>query len=752
MKIEEFVTKRANIIIIITIVIAALCIYPITQTTINPDLESYLPVTMSSRVNSDSIAQIFGEDEPLMVIFETNDVLNPKTLERIELITSEFESSDAFSRVYSLANAKSIKGEDGYLLVDPVIIDMPETAEDIEVLRGEIVENDLVYKLLVSEDFRYTMILLKSNKTMEDAELMAFIDETLEQYQGSERSTVFAMPYLRLEVNDKIASDLFLLLPLGLLIMFLFLLISFREFRGVLLPFSIVIISILFSFALIPTMGWELSIIGVLIPIMMIAIANNYGVHFIIKYHEFNTLQHEKPVKDIVKQTVAYLKRPVILTGLTTIVGILGLTTHILLPARQMGVITALSIGLALTLSLFFIPAVLSKLKKSKAHYGFKPNSSSFMIKILDAIGRFIVKHSKLTVVLFAIVLLVSAGGLSKFRIAADSYDVLPAKHPFNVSAKIADQHFGGTKMIQLLFKGDVKTPEMMQNLDFYEHKIVENKNVGKVTSVAGIIRKMSTALNDPGDEFYDKIPGTYEAIAQYMELYSMSGDPEDLEEFIDFNFEYTVMTVQYHADNINDINAVIQDIELLVEKDPNYMFMGGFSLIDKELSEAVMTGQNYSLLFAFVAILILLIIIYRSFYAGIMGSLPLLFAVIATFGIMGWVGIELNIVTALMSSISIGLGVDFTIHMFWRLKTEISAGMSYEDAVKRSLQTIGQGITINAFSVMMGFSVLFFSGFPIIQSFAFLIILSLFFCLTCALILMPALCIILKPRFLTKM
>ena len=412
MKIEEFVTKRANIIIIITIVIAALCIYPITQTTINPDLESYLPVTMSSRVNSDSIAQIFGEDEPLMVIFETNDVLNPKTLERIELITSEFESSDAFSRVYSLANAKSIKGEDGYLLVDPVIIDMPETAEDIEVLRGEIVENDLVYKLLVSEDFRYTMILLKSNKTMEDAELMAFIDETLEQYQGSERSTVFAMPYLRLEVNDKIASDLFLLLPLGLLIMFLFLLISFREFRGVLLPFSIVIISILFSFALIPTMGWELSIIGVLIPIMMIAIANNYGVHFIIKYHEFNTLQHEKPVKDIVKQTVAYLKRPVILTGLTTIVGILGLTTHILLPARQMGVITALSIGLALTLSLFFIPAVLSKLKKSKAHYGFKPNSSSFMIKILDAIGRFIVKHSKLTVVLFAIVLLVSAGGL----------------------------------------------------------------------------------------------------------------------------------------------------------------------------------------------------------------------------------------------------------------------------------------------------------------------------------------------------
>ncbi len=751
MKIEDFVNKRPTVIIIIVVAIALLSIYPISRITINPDLESYLPSTMNSRVHSDSIADIFGEDEPILIIFETDDILNPLTLKRIEQLTWEFESSGAFSRVYSLSNAKSIKGEDGYLIVDPVIIQIPESESKTDNLRNEIRNNDLVYKLIVSDDFRYTMILLKSNKTMEDPELMAFIHKTLQQYPGTEKHYINAMPYLRIEVNDKILVDLLVLLPLGLLIMFVFLLLSFRKLRDVLLPFSIVIISILFSFALIPAFGWELSIIGVLLPIMMIAIANNYGVHFIIKYHELNALHSEKPMKDIVWESVAYLKTPVLLTGLTTIVGILGLVTHVLHPARQMGVISALSIGLALILSLTFIPAVLKYLKKSKVHHGFRKDTSSLFSRILEAIGRFVVNHTKLTVILFACVLLLSASGLSRFRISADSDGVLPVGHPFNKSAYIADKHFGGTKMLQLLFKGDVKNPEMMKRIDFYEQNFSEIRNVGSVSSVAGIIRKMSKAMNDEGDVFYDKIPDTYEGVAQYMELYSMSGDPEDFEEYVDFNFEYTLMTIQYQAESIDEVNAVIENIEQTLDDDPNYLFMGGYSLVDKELSEAVMKGQNYSLLFAFVAILILMIIIFRSFNAGLLGSLPLLFAVVSTFGIMGWLNIELNIVTALMSSISIGLGVDFTIHMFWRLKKELLSGATFQFAVETSLKTIGQGITINAFSVIMGFSVLFFSAFPIVRSFAFLIILSLFFCLICALILIPALSIWIKPKFLTK-
>ena len=114
-------------------------------------------------------------------------------------------------------------------------------------------------------------------------------------------------------------------------------------------------------------------------------------------------------------------------------------------------------------------------------------------------------------------------------------------------------------------------------------------------------------------------------------------------------------------------------------------------------------------------------------------------------------IGIELNIVTALLSSISIGLGVDFTIHVFWRLKSELQQSNDWQEAIDNTIRSIGRGITINAFSVMLGFSVLFLSAFPLIQSFAFLIIISLLLCLISALALVPALCLIMKPKFLMK-
>jgi hypothetical protein len=126
-------------------------------------------------------------------------------------------------------------------------------------------------------------------------------------------------------------------------------------------------------------------------------------------------------------------------------------------------------------------------------------------------------------------------------------------------------------------------------------------------------------------------------------------------------------------------------------------------------------------------------------------------FAVFCIFGLMGWTGVELSIVTALLSSISIGLGVDFTIHIFWRLKSELKSESDWHKAVRTTIIGIGRSISINAFSVMLGFSVLFLSAFSLIQSFAFLIILSLLLCLVSALILIPALCLIFKPKFLLK-
>lgn len=746
---KSLVIRYRWVIIITTLLCVLLCIVPLLNIRINSDLESYMPDSMLSKQNNKVISEIFGNEEPLLVILESDDVLSFSTLKRIEKLSSAFLQQSEFQQVFSLFQTKNIRSEDGMMVVNPVVQFIPELPVDREKLRTQIKNNDLAYKLVVSDDFRYSLIMLNSNRSVSDARLMQLVHEIIASVPGNEIVYITGQPYLRDDANNKIGRDVIILLPVGLLIMLIFLWISFREIKAVLLPFLVVLFSILVSMALIPLMGWELSLIGVLIPIMMLAIANNYGVHFVAKYQELNATHAQYSMIRIIHEAVTYLKKPVVLCGLTTIVGTLGLVAHLLLPARQMGIVSSIGIGFALLLSLTFIPAVMSLLKKDRPHSGLGENPRGFFHQLLKNTGNVISLHPRWSIVTFGLIFMLCTLGILRLTVAPDSNKVLPSKHNFNRAIAIANEHFGGNKVINILFTGDAKDPALLKRLNQYEVELEKLPNIGSATSLATMLRKMSTALNDSTDASYDRIPITRDAVAQYLELYAMNADPADFERFVSFGYTETLLTIQYRAESLPAINKLLTHIDKLLEKEPTPYIVGGFSLVDKELSESVEKGQYYSLIFAFLAILFLLSIIFRSFTAGLLGSLPLVFAVFCTFGLMGWLGIELSIVTALLSSVSIGLGVDFTIHVFWRLKAELMKTDKWERAIKATLLGVGRGIVINAFSVMLGFSVLFLSSFPLIQSFAFLIIISLFLCLLSALMLIPAICLIIKPKFL---
>ncbi len=746
-----FVIRYRWWIIITTVLLVVASIVPVLRIRINPDLESYMPGSMPSKQHNRIISDVFGNDEMILIVLETRDVMDNKTLKRVREISEAFSLMPGFGRVYSICQAKNIRSEEGSMAVDPALGELPQNDSEREALRAAIKENDMVYRVVVSEDFRYALIMLSSTKNIPDDQLMEVVNATLADFPGDEKVYVTGAPYLRDESNQKIGHDLLVLLPIGLLVMFLFLFVTFREIRSVLLPFSAVLFSIVICLALIPVFGWELSLIGVLIPIMMIAIANNYGVYFVARFQDLNAAGPDLSVNALVTKTTAYLVKPVALCGLTTIVGVLGLAAHLLIPARQMGVVTALGITFALLCSLLFIPAVMSLLKKGNARKTLSNGTNGFFTSVLTRTAHRITERPRMVVIVFMLFMGLSAAGLLFLRIAPDSNKVLPEKHAFNKAISIADTHFGGSKVIYAMYDGDVTDPGLLNSLDRYEQELKMLPNVGTVTSLATIVRKISKALNDSTESGYDAIPPSQQAIAQYLELYSMSGDPADLEQYVSFDYTKTLMTIQYQADNLAQVRQIPDMLHRLSQKDSLTPVIGGPSLTDKDISESVEHGQYYSLLAAFVAILILLSLIFKSIYAGMLGSLPLVFAVLCTFGLMGWLGIELNIVTALLSSISIGLGVDFTIHVLWRIKWELASGNDYAGSITSTLKTIGRGIIINACSVMLGFAVLFLSAFPLIRSFAFLIIVSLILCLVSGLVLVPAMCYLFRPEFLNK-
>jgi len=128
--------------------------------------------------------------------------------------------------------------------------------------------------------------------------------------------------------------------------------------------------------------------------------------------------------------------------------------------------------------------------------------------------------------------------------------------------------------------------------------------------------------------------------------------------------------------------------------------------------------------------------------------SLVLALSMMVLFGLMGIFSIELNVATAMLSSIMIGVGIDYTIHFLWRYREE-RRNHDPVEAVQITLTTTGRGIIFNALSVVVGFTVMLFSNFMPIKFFGFLVVVSISACLFGAMILIPALCLIIKPKFL---
>jgi len=749
MKTANWIIRYRWIIISGFVLLTALLAIQMPNAEIEPDLKEALPKHMKSKVNTEKIEAIFGGDDMLMILFETDDVLNKETLMRIKEISKKLNRVKGVNKVMSLFDLKNIFGEDGAMIVEPAVKRIPQNDKQREQLRRSIINNDMVYKTVVSEDFKYASIIAKLDSDAKHDSVINVVDSLLVKFPGDEIVHKGGEPYLKYYVQNDIAVDMVLLIPVALILMLIMLFIVFRRLRGALLPFSVVLMSIVFGIGLMPVLGWKLSAISILLPIMIIAIANNYGIHLISRYQEMNTKDSQLSAKGLAIDGFIHLKKPIIITGVTTIAGMLGLLSHIMIPAKQLGIIAAVSIAYALILSLIFIPAVLSLLKKSKPVYSTGNHKRNMLDRWLEHIARFVTHKYKAILLGSVIITLISAAGLILLDSDSNMVNFFQRKHPVRISTSIINDNFGGSQNLNVLVSGDIKSPDVMNKLDYYESRIINIDGVGSVTSIAKVVRKMSTAMNDEGDKFYDGIPDTREAIAQYFELYSMSGDPDDFEQIVDFDYKNTLLSVRINKTSNKNIKHIVKEIKILTQNDENVRIIGGAGIINTELESAVIRGQVSSLLIGIVVIAIIMMMIFRSVPAGLLSAIPLIFSLILMFGLMGYFNIKLDTAVAMLSSIMIGIGVDYTIHFLWRYKSERISGLSYSGAVIRTLTTTGRGITFNALSVIVGFSALLFSVFMPIKYFGFLTVISIFACLIGALIIIPALVLILKPKFL---
>ena len=156
-----------------------------------------------------------------------------------------------------------------------------------------------------------------------------------------------------------VRNDGLILVPAALIIMLLMLKLTLGEWRSVLMPFSVVLTFNTHKYWPYTLLGWKMSILTLLVPIILVGVANNYGIYLVARYQEIHLENPEISKSSMVNELLQSLNMPIIFSGLTTIAGILGLLTHSVIPARQVGILAASGVTMALVMSLLLIPALI---------------------------------------------------------------------------------------------------------------------------------------------------------------------------------------------------------------------------------------------------------------------------------------------------------------------------------------------------------------------------------------------------------
>ena len=718
---------------------------------IDPEVKNQLPDDMPARLNIEAIEAEFGGSEMALVVLTADDVLQRPVLEQLQQIGDAMAELPFVVRVLSPFTLPRISGDHGEMEVGPAIPsdDLPDDAASREALDASLADNDLVHRNVISEDRTAITAIAMLSTEATDAATMEALQRIVVEHPGPAEVDIGGMPDIRTHLSDDIRSDVRRFLPVGLLVVLGFLYVCFRQLRGVLLPFGVVVMSVIVSMGLIPLFGWKLQIMQVTLPVILLAVANDYGIHLMARYQEENVPGRDRDRISLSRTVLLDLGPPVFAAGITTMAGLLCLLTHVVVPAQQLGVLASVGVGFALLCSLMFIPAVLAVLPVPEPLTSLASTHSddgpTGLERGLHAVASAVVSAPRRAIALVMGVALVAGTGIPSLSVDTNPVNYYAADADVAQTTRSINQNFGGSTELSVMWAGDIVEPAKMAQIDELERALSGNADVGYTSSVASMVRTMNRIVSeDPAAG----LPGSRQATAQLFLLYEMGGDPEDFERVLDFERDHALLTARINTLSTERTQAIVEQAQHLVADDGEVV-VGGFGAVFADLVDAVVEGQIASLMLSLLIVFVLVAVTFRSVGAGAWAVVPLVLAMPLLFGLMGHLGIELNVVTAMLSSIMVGVGVDYTLHFLWRYRLERRQGLAVADAVQKTLTTTGRGIVFNAMSVIVGFAVLFISNFQPVQFFGFLVVVSIGACLVGALVLLPAMVLVLRPRFL---
>lgn len=701
----------------------------------------------------------FGRDDFLVLAVYSEELFSSEALDKLRALHEDLLGSVPFLEdITSLINIRDVRGEDDTLLVDELLLQTPTTPGELAELRERVLGNPLYINNLVSENGKYTAILLQSQvyggdpdgdlfsgfdepseedesgdspeqRYLSDLENDLFVEavhEVVARHQDPSFLISAAGPPVNLHaIKYYMQQDAFTFMKLALLVIGSCLFLMFRRASGVILPLMLVGLSLVSTVGLMTMLGVSFKLPTTMLPSFILTVGVGASIHVLSLAYQ--NIRHGKDRHAAIVSAYGHSGLALMMTSLTTSAGLASFSMAKVAPIADLGIFSAIGVGISLIYTFTFLPATLSLLPL-KPMVPERPIRPGLMDRFLRAVAAFSIRRYRLVLAFAAVVVLLGLAGVSRVLFSHDGLEWLPEELGVRQATQVLDRELKGTVVLEMVLDTGrenglydratlLDIERLMAELvdDYADHEVP----IGKALAITTLLKEIHQALHGNDPAFY-KIPDNEKLIPQEFLLFTNTGS-DDIDNLTDSQYRYARITLKVpwqdallYIPFIRDVTERFSDTftkRRLEGGDPMQVTATGIMSLFGRIIHAAMYSAAQSYAIALVVITVMMILLIGNLKLGLISMIPNLAPIITVLGLMGWLSINLDMFTMLIASIVIGLAVDDTIHFMYNFKRYYMQTGDLHEAVENTLLTAGRAMLTTSVVLSIGFFIFMFAA-----------------------------------------
>ena len=761
-----WVTRRPKRILLACAGITAILAAAALRVRVYVDIDANLPASHPYVQADREIQADFGGRNIMAIAIRSRrgSMWSPEGLALLVRLTRDVSALPGVvaGSVFSLASpkAKDIRGTEEGFEVRPILAEPPTDAAGVEAVRAAFERNRSTLGPLVADDGRAAAVFFEFAEGVRDDEAHRRVGALLERLRGQAPGfalfvtgrPMFGYAFTQ---HARRAEQSFLLAAAAVMAT---LWLSFGSLQGMLVPIGTGLLSTVWGLGMMGLAGVHMDGWNAVTPVLILAIAAGHSVQILKRYYEeYARLAAIPDLRERSRHAVVESGRR---TGLVMLVagsvaagGFASLAVFGIPTIRDFGVFTALGVLSAVVLEMTFVPAARTRLPPPRPGR----RLGARIDRGLDAFGRALRRPAWRIGVYAATAAVLAASLLFATRIEINNSirDYLAPDDPARVGSEVLERELGGIVPCFVLVDGGKENalldPALLGWMAALENELRRVESVRLALSLADVVRRLHQAMHGD-DPAYDRIPESRNLIAQYLLLYAMSADPEDFSRFVTADYSRGLVRATLRSDQSRDVEAAVAAIEGFARRVPPpaavRLRIGGSGPISLAVDRTLTEGKLLNIALVLLMVYVLSSVVLGSPFAGAFVVLPLIVAVVANFGALGALGLWLNMGTATIAAMAVGIGADYAIYFAYRLREEYARLGDEGAAVGAALATSGKAVFFVAVAISVGYGTLAASTFYLNRVLARLVPLTMAVSALVALTLLPASFLEVRPRF----